>query len=41
MGGFWHKIAKDLPHQKRFGSLPAVKIARLGVQKNRLGLGLL
>jgi GNAT superfamily N-acetyltransferase len=35
----WHKIVKDLPHQKRFGSLPAVKIARLGVQKNRQGKG--
>ncbi len=37
MGGTksqWKKIVSLIPHNKQYKPLPAVKIARLGVQKN-------
>lgn len=36
----WKKAVKDLPLQKRYETLPAVKIARLGVDKNYKGRGI-
>lgn len=39
--GEWKKIVKEIPFRKRYSSLPAVKIARLGVQERykRRGVG--
>lgn len=43
MGGTksqWKKIVSLIPHNKQYKALPAVKIARLGVQKNVKSRGL-
>lgn len=39
--GEWTKVVKEIPFRKRYSSLPAVKIARLGVQERykRKGVG--
>lgn len=43
MGGTksqWKKIVSLIPHNKQYKALPAVKIARLGVQQNVKSRGL-